>query len=226
MTYSEILSQIDFFAGTNSTTYTVAQKTINVNNGLDRVAYLIQSADGIWDWEDTNNTDLPIVTTGIIAGHQDYSIDTTFIKIKSVFYKDVDNYTELQHCFDKKEFLEITSSDTGIPSKYCIVGNSILLDVYPSESVTAGLKVNYVRNVNYFLTSDTTKTAGFNPQFHKLLPLYGALDWAIAHNPERIPSLKNEIMVLEKSLQDFYSNRDQTVSKRMINKGINTNDYK
>ena len=32
MTYSEILSQIDFFAGTNSTTYTVAQKTINVNN--------------------------------------------------------------------------------------------------------------------------------------------------------------------------------------------------
>lgn len=226
MTYSQILSQIDFFAGTNSTTYTVAQKTLSVNSGLDRVAYLIQSADGIWDWEDLNNIDLNIATTNIVSGQQDYSVDTTFLKIKSVFYKDADDYSELKHCIDKTEFLEITSNDTGIPSKYCIVGNSILLDVYPSESVTAGLKINYVRNADYFTVSDTTKVAGFNPQFHKLLSFYGALDWCISHDRNRVPQLENSINTLEKALQDFYSNRDQTVSKRMINKGINVNEYK
>jgi hypothetical protein len=221
-----IIQEIDFLVGTNSGNYSTNDKTRNVNRGLDRIAYLIQTADGRWDWEDTNNTDLPIATTNIVANQQDYGIDTTFLKVKEVFYYENGNWEKLKHSEDKEKFLKITSTDTGEPTEYCIIGNSIMLDVYPDSNVTAGLKVYFARSVHYFETTDTTESAGFNPQFHRLLSLYGAYDWAIAKEPQKATWLKNEISTMEKALQDFYSKRDQTENYRFINSGLNTNDYK
>lgn len=231
MTFSDTLTDIDFFVGTNSTTYTTANKTRNINRGLDRVGFLIQSSDGKWTWEDTNNTDLPIGYTDVVAGQQDYSIDTTFLKIKEVYYTDESgSKSELRFESDKQRILELDSRDTGIPTAYTIVGNSILLDCFPTkgtaEDADIKLTVHFARNVHYFETSDTTAVAGFNPQFHRILSLYGAYDYAIAKGLEIANALRQEIVVMEKALTSFYSGRLEVLNRNMRVEGININNYK
>jgi hypothetical protein len=230
MTFSEHLAEIDFFVGTNSTTYTTANKTRNVNRGLDRVGFLIQSADGKWSWEDTNNTDLPIGSTDIVAAQQDYSIDTTFLKVKDVYYTDENgSISLLRYEEDKNRIMTLDSRDTGIPSAYTIVGNSILLDCFPlkgtAEASSIKLTVHFARNVSYFLVTDTTKTAGFNPQFHRILSLYGAYDYAIAKGLQIANTLRQEILVMEKALKEFYSGRQEVTNKRLRVAGISQIDY-
>ena len=67
MTYSDILSDIDFLVKSDSITYPIAQKTANVNRALDNVVSAILGADGRWQWDDTNYTDLPIGVTDLVA---------------------------------------------------------------------------------------------------------------------------------------------------------------
>jgi len=226
-----IVEEIDFIVNTNSSSYPITQKTRNINRGLDKVAYLIQTADGKWDFEDTNNTDLPIGYTDLVAGQQDYSFDSTHLKIKNVFYVDKEGTkTELIHRDDKAFFLEkISTQDIGIPTAYCIIGNSIFLDCFPEEGTIEDaniqLEVYFARNVSYFAVSDTTKTPGFNPQFHRILSLYGAYDYAFAKGLESTKLIRQEIALMEKSIQDFYSKRDQTQNIRMRVEGLCKNDY-
>lgn len=224
-----ILQEIDFLVGTNSTTYTTNDKTRNVNRALDKVAFLIQSADGKWDWEDTNNTNLPIGSTDIVAGQQDYSIDTTFLKIKRVFYTDENgSKSELRFVETKEQILELDSRDTGIPTAYTIVGNSIFLDCFPTKGTAQDadikLTVYFARNVHYFATDDTTATAGFNPQFHRYLSLSAAYDYAIAKGKDIANALRNEMMVMEKGITSFYSSRQQITNKH-ISCGVNMEDF-
>ena len=226
-----IIEEIDFLVGSNSTSYPVAQKTRNVNRGLDRTAYLIQTADGKWDFEDTNNTDLPIGFTDIEAGQQDYGFDATHLKVKEIFYVDKEGLkTQLIHRDDKTFFLDkIASQDIGIPTAYCIIGNSIFLDCFPEEGTTEDadiqLEVYFARNISYFTVSDTTKQPGFNPQFHRILSLYGAYDYAMVKRLDVATTLRQEIALMEKALQDFYSRRDQTQNIRMRVASLDKNDY-
>jgi len=64
----DILSQIDFYCATNSTDYSVNDKTRHVNNAYHDAAQIIQSADGEWQWDDANNTTLPFGTTNLVSG--------------------------------------------------------------------------------------------------------------------------------------------------------------
>lgn len=225
-----LLQETDFLVGTNSTTYTTNDKTRNINRSLDKVAFIIQSADAKWDWEDTNNTDLPIGSTDIVAGQQDYSIDTTFLKIKSVFYTDENgSISELRYEESKERILELDSRDTGIPTAYTIVGNSILLDCFPTkgtvEDADIKLTVYFARNISYFAVSDTTKVAGFNPQFHRYLSFSAAYDYAIAKGKDIANVLRNEMVAMEKSIKEFYSGRQQIKNKNINNAGIPAQDY-
>ena len=221
-----LVQEIDFLLGTNSTNYDIKDKTRNINRALERVASIIQTADGKWDWEDTNNSDLPIATTNIVAAQQDYSVDTTFLKVKSVFYTDANGTcSELIYSPDKERFIELTSVDTGIPTRYTIVGNSILLDVYPTTAVTAGLKVYFARDVHLFTVADTTATAGFSSQFHRYLSLSAAYDYAIAKSKEIANSLRNEMLIMEKGIKEHYSGRLEVENRNIRVAGISSVNY-
>lgn len=221
-----LVQEIDFLLGTNSTTYGINDKTRNINRALERVASIIQTADGKWDWEDLNNTDMPIATTNIVAGQQDYSIDTTFLKIKSVFYTDANSSCEeLRYSPNKEDYIELDSTDTGIPTSYTIVGNSILLDVYPTTSITSGLKVYFARDVHLFTVADTTATAGFASQFHRYLSLSAAYDFAIAKGKDIANTLRNEMLIMEKAIKEHYAMRMEVENRNVRVGGISPVNY-
>src|SRR5512137_1242260 len=83
-----IVEDIDFNCDTDSGTYPLAQKVRNVNNWYDKAIAIILGADGRWQWDDTNATDMPVATTSFVDGQQDYTLDTTFLKLLRVEAKD------------------------------------------------------------------------------------------------------------------------------------------
>ena len=85
----DIISDIAFWTKADITAYPINDRTRNCNLALDKMAALVMSADGRWEWDDTNNTDLPIGRTNLVSGQRDYGISgATFLKITKVLAKD------------------------------------------------------------------------------------------------------------------------------------------
>jgi len=73
---SGIVELIDANTGSNSISYTIEDKTRDINLALDRVFSLIFSVGGTWQFDDSNHTDYPIITTNLVSGQRDYSFVT------------------------------------------------------------------------------------------------------------------------------------------------------
>jgi hypothetical protein len=215
-----LIQDIDFTTGADSIAYPLADKVRNINRALDRVAYLIQIADKKWQWEDTNNSDLPVASTNLVAGQRVYELDTTFLEILKVAIKDESgNYHIVPQVdiYDADYRAKMILEDNPIqgqsqPTVYDLHGVNILVDPIPNYSSDAGIKVWLKRNAQYFTTSDTTKEAGFNPQFHKYLSLYASYEYlssAKGNNLQLANQIRSEMINMENAISQHYSMRNK-----------------
>lgn len=200
-------------SASDTTTYPLADFTRNANFGLDRAVALIQRADNVWEWDDTNQTDLPIATTTLVADQQDYGLAVTHLKLLRVRVKDAaGNYRVLPQINRRDLHDSQLTAPSGMPRGYDVLGNSIFLYPKPAASAVTtsqGLELQFQRGASYFTTSDTTKTPGFATQFHRLVSLYAALDYCnIKDLDKRAKKIEANIAKMEADLLDFYSSRD------------------
>lgn len=212
----DLVSDVLFWCGIDSsdtTTYPIKDITRNANLALDRVVALIQRADNVWEWDDTNNTDLPIATTTLVAEQQDYSLSVTHLKLKEVRVKDgAGNYHVLAPITRHELSDAQLTATSGMPAYYDVLGNSLFL--YPKPAATAvttsaGLELQFQRGASYFAYTDTTKTPGFATQFHRLISLYAALDYCQVNDlDKRVAKIMAVLSKMEADCIDFYSQRD------------------
>lgn len=215
-----LIQDIDFLVNSDINSYQINDKTRNINRALDEVVSLILQADGRWEYDDQNAADLPIATTNLINGTQQYGYDSSFLIVSRMECQDqAGNWRALLPISQSDVIKDGTSLTNflnvpGIPIYYDKIANSIFLYPAPSYNATAGLKCYFQRNVSYFIPSDTTKVPGFNPQFHRLLSAKAALDYALANNlPQGMPhgkvpnALTTMIETMEENLQEYYSRR-------------------
>ena len=208
----------------DTTTYPIKDITRNANLGLDKAVSLIMRADTRWKWDDINNTDLPIATTSLVSGQEDYPIAVTHLKIIKVRIKDsAGNWVSLDPT-DRRDLSDYQLTATaGDPKRYSKIGNSIFLNPKPSYASSGGLEVQFQRGANYFAYDDTTKTPGFASQFHGLVSLYAALPYCEVNDLEkRAMKIRARIQEMEASLVDFYSSRDADTK---INFSIRRENY-
>lgn len=108
------------------------------------------------------------------------------------------NDTEIDGRFSKTE------------PKYDLDGNAI--NIYPRASSanvdnSGVLRVEFVREIDEFTTSDTTQEPGFDEPFHRMLSIGTSLDYAIKHG---LPN-KNDLMALlvdyEERLKKYYGSK-------------------
>lgn len=207
----------------DTTAYPLLDKTRNANRWYDRVVSLIMQADGNWEWDDINQTDLPVATTALVANQQDYGLDA------AVQYKLL-RVEILNSDGDAKQLNAISQTDkrgtalteyqetAGTPNEYDLVGNSIFLYPKPSYAKALGLKLHFQRGASYFASTDTTKEPGFNRMFHRILSFGPAYDYALANGLQsKINLYRDEIAQLEAGLIKFYSgrNRDAKIQLRL-----------
>lgn len=212
---------------TDTTRYPLNDWVRSVNNWYRRVDSWIWNVVGEWEYDDSNYTTLPCATTTVVDEQQDYQLPSTAKKIDRVEMKDINgNYYKLKPF--NKEMTETALSEfyetPGKPVYYDLIGRSILL--YPKPDTdqideSAGIKVYFSRDIEEFTTSDTTATPGFDENFHEILSIGAAMDYANVIDQSRLNVLNKNLIELKNELEQFYGSRHRELRpkiKRKYNK--------
>jgi hypothetical protein len=229
-----LVQDCDWWVDSDITSYPLADKVRSANMGLNEVVGIILGADGRWQFDDTNYTDLPIGTTNLVLNQQDYGIDTSMVDITRVECKDANGNWKLLSPFDQRDLTPplgnptplgaLTASATlggsnysltdfmstaGTPIYYDKIANSVFLYPKPSYNSTGGLKIYFQRKANYFTVSSTTTQPGFAKHLHRYISFYMAKDYAVAKmlQGNKITSLMNELATMKQAIISFYSTR-------------------
>lgn len=213
MDYSTIKTLVYTLTKTNSTSLPDATIVILANNAMERVNQLLLRADSRWQYDDTNQSDLPVATTQVNSGQQDYTLATTHISIDRVEIKSSSGNWTLLTPIDQHdvrfEALAQHLSGGGLPIEYDKSGSSIFLYPVPNYTLAAGLKIYFTRPPVAFIAADTIATPGFNPLFHKLVPLWIAYDYALANGLQNANQIFAEITRMEIEIEKFYGERSR-----------------
>lgn len=224
----DIVSDIKYLltgSATGSIDYEANDILRNVNRWYDDTTSVVMLANDGWQFDDQNYTNLPIGTAPLVAGQSDYEVTgATFMNVMEVSVKDsAGNYKKLQPIDRRKTSQSILdkfeNSDSGMPTHYDLLGNSIILGPSPSaDNVTLlkGLQVIFQRIPSYFSSGDTTKSPGFAPLFHRRLSIGASIDYCIANGLDsKKATLEGELQKLDAKMIEFYSKRSNDTQPRM-----------
>jgi len=224
-----LVQDIDFWVKTNSTSYPLADKARAINEYLKSVNTLIWEASAKWEYDDSNHSDLPVATANLVAGQQDYTLPEAMQKLIRVSVKDNDGNAILLTPLDQSDISGAMSEyreTDGLPRSYDLIGRSLMLYPAPAAAdvtLVEGLSVYVSREVEQFVATDTTDEPGFNEDFHRILSIGAAFDYAVANNmTERINDLRNALEEYKTRLQTFYGGRQHGKAMRMKVKQLNT----
>lgn len=211
-TYQGIVQETDFLCGTDRNTYPLAQIVRNANRAMDKAVSLILKSDGRWQWDDDNQTDLPIATASLVSGQQDYSFAVSHLTIERVMIKDgaSGGWITLNKLDINDPYIEpylLGTPANGKPIAYDLKANSIFLYPTPDYASTGGLKIWFQRPSTYFTAGDTTKAPGFASIFHRYIALQCAFDYHLAKGLDTT-KIRNEMTLMEQDIINFYANRN------------------
>ncbi len=230
MNLQDISNKIYFLTNTNSTSYPAANLLIDLNIAYNRIVSLILQADGRWEYDDSNQTDLPIATTALVAGQQDYSLSIGQLFIERLEVKP-NGGTFFYKLFPRdvadpmwgSDILGLDATTQAAPMLYDTLGTSVLLYPIPNYSQAASLKIYFKRAQVDFSSGDLstgTLIPGFASLFHDLLAYLVAYDYAVVN----LPTLANGYLAIiqrkEASLSSFYSQRDPDDQNRLSTRSI------
>ena len=220
MTYTETIDLIARLTTTQNTTtssYTTAQKTVDINNTLNWYFILANSATGNWKpVDDTNQTDYPIVYGDVVSGQQDYSftVDENGNQILDIYKVRMKDSAGVWFTLEQINQSEITDSQldttvSGTPSQYYLNSNGIFLVQKPNYSSTDGLEIWVNRTGSYFLTSDTTKKAGIPWVHHEYLALRPAYLYCLQKGLSQKTDLKNDVEKMELAIKKYHKDKNR-----------------
>lgn len=182
----------------------------------------IWQAAGDWDFDDSNQTTLPVATTTLVDAQADYSLPSTARKIDRIEVKDIAGNYNLVSPIDKSQVTDEAMTEfeetNGVPTYYDIVGNSIYLYPAPDTTLTcttSALKLYASRDVvafsNTFNATTNAVEPGFNKNFHRILSLGASYDWCVAKGLVKAQTLRAEIGQLESEIKEFYGSRHRNL---------------
>lgn len=199
--------------------------TADINLALDDFTEMAIRSSGTWQWDDTNQTDYPIITTSLVSGRRDYTFTTDesgnlILDIYKVMVADSGGrFTEIrpvdvQSQRDTEGFWDGANTG-GTPDKYDKTANGIFLDPIPNYNYTNGLKAYINREASYFTTADTTKKPGVPGIFHKYLALRPAQDYARRNSLDNHDRIQGEVLRMEQEIQAYFAFRPRDEKPRL-----------
>jgi hypothetical protein len=196
------------------------------NLALDDAWSIIFKVGGMWQYDDSNHTDYPFITTNLVDGQRDYSLtvdgsSNIVLDIYKVMVKHPTSgfYNEIQPVDQQNDAFMDTfyngQLQEGTPDRYDKTGNAIFLDVIPSYNSTAGLKIYINREGSYFATTDTTKKPGFDGLCHEYIPLKASYMYARDKSLPVVARLEKDILLMEQKIQERYGRRERDIERVM-----------
>lgn len=232
LSFTNIVSQIDANLDTSSTTYPLATKVLDINLALDNIFSLIFKASGKWQFDDSNHSDFPFITTDLVANQRDYTFTSDgsgnlILDVYKVMVKDESGIFHEIYPVDQQSDENMDSffdgqNTSGIPSRYDKTGNGILLDVIPSYNSTGGLKVFINREGSYFTVASTTTKPGFAGIFHEYLALRPSYYYAFRKGYKNADRFKMEMVAMESKIKSYYRDRSRDEQSVLTSETINS----
>ncbi len=215
-----LIQEVDRLCGSTDNTFSLKAKTARINQALDRFITLALQSDGTWQFDDSNQTDLPIGVTNLVSGQQDYAFNSAYLFIKKVLVKDsAGTWTEIIPVGmmedEAANIWTLPSNNSGVPTRYNKFANSVLLDPIPNYNSTGGLKVVFARNKVAFVSTDTTAVPGIPSLFHKYLCRMAALDYCIINGLKQTAGISALIQQDEREIGKYYTMRNKDEKKRL-----------
>lgn len=194
-----------------------AQWTAILNVCLDRTLHVLFSADGKFQFDDSNHSKNPFITFELTINQRNYNYTTDeqgnlILDIHAVYARQ--SATSAYYLLTPRDMQ--SEGDTvftdgitrlGWPTSYDKTGNLIKLDYTPESTVANGLKALINREGSYFATTDTIKKAGFAGLYHEILILESCYRYARANNLQIREVLKRDILEMKEELLEYQSRR-------------------
>lgn len=189
---------------------------------VDEFTRLAITADGNWQYDDSNHTKLPIITTDLKAGRRFYPLikdeqGNFILEIYRVFAKDSSGaYQELAPVDVSNRSRErggVPGSGRlysgglsgytdgrdvqGVPQTFDAFSNGFTIDPISPSDVTAGLKVYINREGLYPSATDTTLNIGVPGIFQRYFVVKPAFEYARINNRANYDKLAKEVLNYE-----------------------------
>lgn len=200
--------------------------TTRLNQAKLKLDSFVLTVDGKQQHDDPNHTDISPITTDAVINQREYEVDTDengnkILEILKVYYKNGDVYEILEPTDELTEPDIYDGQDiTGVPTKYGKKGNLIILDKLPESTVTDGLKLEVTREGYYFLTTDTTKTGGYNLYDYVIADL-ACFEYARFNTIANVNLTAPYIEESKSELKKYISRLGQDEVKKITHKKIN-----
>lgn len=198
MTFTTLTQDIDFLCGTDSVSYTLADKARNINRHIyEAVTKKWNATKGAF-LDDVNLAGLPTSTDNLIAGTSTYTIPANALKLLQIAILDnAGNKIKLQNIelSDVSIAWDQFESTPGTPKYYRLIGRKIELKPAPQTgyvTTTNGLIYHYLREIDEFTSSDTTQESILGENLDRIGSLGASLDWLIVHDPQKYAIYKGE----------------------------------
>ena len=185
--------------------------TAMINQDSRRIFALILNTTGNWQYDDSNQANLPGGATDLISGQSKYLLHPEALTVHRIDFAKDGIFSKLRPITKEmvNQGLDEFMKEAGTPRYYRLVNNTIELFPAPNYNEDNALKVYFDRDVVDFLTSDTTKTPGFSSHLHQLLPLKTAIRWLKIKQPTSpsLPAYLVDEQNMERDLVKFYARR-------------------
>lgn len=214
------------------------QFAADVNLAWDDYLTIALPASGTWQFDDSNQTDYPIIRTNIVQGQQDYSFltDASNNLILDIFRARIlpsataVNYVDLDPVDDPSDHTYNWESTTqAIPSAYDKLANAIRFNCPPSYAAPNGLELHVNREPSYFSPADTAKKPGCPGIHHAYFAIKAAYRYASSNSmPVAGGRLRNgaftgllfEIDDMEKAIETYFARRNRDEAHKMTMKRV------
>ena len=221
-THDSIAHQVDFLCGSNNTSYPLADKARNLNIAVESLAGKIIQLDGMWKFDDPNQTDFPRGTATLVEGQELYSFASEYLVIKKIEIKDTSSvWREIQPIdtdqleSSTEEYFGTDSSGNptkNMPEFYALTGRHIRLFPAPAAAnvtLASGLRVTFERTIDLITASDTTQQPAIQSPFHGLLCYMVSIPYCMIFNKDRVRSYEQKVLEGTKDCLEYYSNRGE-----------------
>lgn len=190
------------------------------NDALSELHNIILKADGRMQFDDPNHTNAPTADFDLVDGQKKYEIFEAlptalqdWLEVESVEILDENDNGVLLEPIDIQDIREkgIAESEyrdvNGTPIEFDFNGAEMKLYPSPDYDKTDGGTIIFKRAPSYFVYTDTTKIAGFNSDFHRLIHMKMTLRWGRKIGLGYVIGLERKIIEGEADLKGAYSRR-------------------
>lgn len=224
MTISDLNSEVRSLCDADSTSYTAADLLRRVNSALETLVGKIINADGHWQYDDTNYTDLPVGTGSLTSGQSSYSFSSEYLDILEVMilttggiYQRITPFdpSEMNQSWDEWVGSATGTPPNGFPQYYDKLGDSLRFDRSPTAThvtLTNGLKVRFKRTADLFTSAQVTtgtKVPGIASPYHQLIAYMAALPYCMSYKKDRVALYEKKVDEMTKDMIDFYARREK-----------------